>query len=186
LQGVLLGLASWATVRGSHDSALALGSESVILSDQADARVEELEQQMRKLRQAEFKLEKLITDARGDRSVAIAQQAGAQPYVSEVLELYPETWDKNIGQTRPIFVEFYAPWCPYCKRLEPIWKELSEDPVAKENNVQIARLNADTYTDFMARYDVSGYPTLILFQDGKPSKLYKGRVDFDSLKAFIV
>jgi hypothetical protein len=31
------------------------------------------------------------------------------------------------------------------QRLEPIWQQLSEDPVAKENNVQIARLNADMY-----------------------------------------
>eukprot|EP00959_Pyramimonas_sp_CCMP1952_P381605 7996064-Pyramimonas_sp.AAC.1 len=48
-----------------------------------------------------------------------------------------------------------------------------------------SRIGALGYTEFMPRYNVQGYPTLIMFQNGKPIKTYQGRVDFDSLKAYI-
>lgn len=58
---------------------------------------------------------------------------------------FQDNWEAAIGQPRRTFVEFYAPWCPYCKRLEPIWSQLATDLSANKSNVQIARLNADTY-----------------------------------------
>jgi protein disulfide-isomerase-like protein len=124
-------------------------------------------------------------DARANRAVAVAQRAGPQPVVPEVLELYPDTWEAAIGQPRRTFVEFYAPWCPYCKRLEPIWAQLATDLSKTNSDVQIARLNADTYVDFMPRYDVQGFPTLVLFENGRPISTYQGRADLEPLTKFV-
>ena len=124
-------------------------------------------------------------DARASRAVAVAQRAGLQPVVPEVLELYPDTWEAAIGQPRRTFVEFYAPWCPYCKRLEPIWAQLATDLSKTKSDVQIARLNADTYVDFMPRYDVQGFPTLVLFDNGRPVSTYQGRADLEPLTKFV-
>eukprot|EP00959_Pyramimonas_sp_CCMP1952_P356402 7463928-Pyramimonas_sp.AAC.2 len=119
--------------RKSGDSALALGGEMVSLED-ADKRygtitcdrkakrglssvaalVEELEAQMRRLRQAENALDAKISlfrcisvyplsdtepptqEALESRAVSAAQQAGSQPFVPEVLELYPCS-DKRVA-----------------------------------------------------------------------------------------
>jgi len=152
--------------------------------EEANNRLQILEAQMAQLYKEEELLEAQIESARAARAVAIAVKSGSKPLVPEVLELYPENWEEYIGQARPTFVEFYAPWCPYCKRLEPIWKDLAKDLAAKNSNVQIARLNADTYTEFMPRYDVRGFPTLVLFEAGRPSKVYNGRAELDALKKF--
>lgn len=152
---------------------------------EADNRMQVLEAQMGQLLQQEKALEFQIQDALGSRAVAKAEQAGNMPLVPEVLELYPDTWEESIGQSRATFVEFYAPWCPYCKRLDPIWKQLATDTSAKGSNVQIARINADTYTEFMGLYNISGFPTLVMFESGRPTRRYNGRPELDALTKFV-
>ncbi|KAK3276386.1 hypothetical protein CYMTET_15532 [Cymbomonas tetramitiformis] len=150
-----------------------------------EARIATLETELRKVRMQELAILQKITEARADRAAEAARIAGPLPVVPDVLELYPDTWDVAIGQQRAIFVEFYAPWCPYCKRLEPIWKELAEESSVNESGLQIARINADKYTEFMDRYDVEGYPTLILFKEGRPISTYRGRAELQALKTFV-
>lgn len=54
-------------------------------------------------------------------------------------------------------VEFYAPWCGHCKKLEPIYEELAEK-LAKEE-VAIVKMDA-TANDVPFPYEVRGYPSL--------------------------
>merc|ERR1712054_700286 len=42
---------------------------------------------------------------------------------------------------KDIFVNFYAPWCGHCKRLQPIWKDLAMRLKGNENTV-IAKIDA--------------------------------------------
>jgi thiol-disulfide isomerase/thioredoxin len=76
-----------------------------------------------------------------------------------------------------VFVEFYAPWCPYCKRLEPIWEELPEKLAAAGSKTRVARMNVDTYTDYAKAYAVTGFPTLMLFENGRPVGAKTGLID---------
>lgn len=81
---------------------------------------------------------------------------------------FQDNWEAAIGQPRRTFVEFYAPWCPYCKRLEPIWSQLATDLSANKSNVQIARLNADTYALCLVAPSSGCYlPPFELEQGGK-------------------
>ena len=87
-----------------------------------------------------------------------------------VVELTPDNFKSEVeapGSGR-VFVEFYAPWCPFCQRLEPIWNELPSKLAAAGVSTKIARMNVDTYTDYGAAYGVTGFPPLMLFQDGRP------------------
>jgi len=168
---------------GSPKTAFAVGGN--LSFQEAEDRIQQLERKLRGLYREEDIVKDQLSDMMVARAVAAAEQVGPRPIAPGVLELFPGTWDEAIGQNRQTFVEFYAPWCPYCKRLEPIWSDLAEEMKKSKSTVQIARLNADKYADFMPRYDVSGFPTLILFQRGRPTNLYKGGVDLDSLKNFI-
>lgn len=75
-------------------------------------------------------------------------------------ELNEENFEKNI-KTGLKLVEFYAPWCGFCQKQKPVISELSN------NNIWIGLVNADENPNLTNKYNISGFPTFILFKDGK-------------------
>jgi hypothetical protein len=67
--------------------------------------------------------------------------------------------------------------CPYCQRLEPTWNALPSKLAAAGVATKIARMNVDTYTAYGQAYGVTGFPTLMLFQDGRPVGQKTGLID---------
>jgi thioredoxin-like negative regulator of GroEL len=60
-----------------------------------------------------------------------------------------------------VLVEFWAPWCKPCAKLEPVLEELAA-------RVRIERVNADDDPDRAAQYDVLSLPTCVLLVGGEP------------------
>ena len=81
-------------------------------------------------------------------------------------------------------MEFYAPWCPFCQRLEPTWNELPNRLKEKGVDTKIARMNVDAYTDYGERFGVTGFPTLMLFRDGRPVGQKTGLTDMATLMKY--
>ena len=55
-------------------------------------------------------------------------------------------------------VEFYAPWCGFCNRQEPILEEMDK--------IWIGRVDTDDNRNIAQKYRVNSLPTFILFKDG--------------------
>lgn len=64
-----------------------------------------------------------------------------------------------------ILVDFYATWCPPCKKLAPVLDEL-----ASSRKYNIVSINVDENINAATKYSVDTIPTLIVFKDGKPVK----------------
>ncbi|TYH10066.1 hypothetical protein ES288_A07G148400v1 [Gossypium darwinii] len=87
--------------------------------------------------------------------------------------------------TKDVLVEFYAPWCGHCKSLTPIYEKLAT-AFKLEEDVVIANLDVDKYTDVAENYGVSGYPTLQFFPKGnKAGEDYHGERELDDFVSFI-
>ena len=42
-----------------------------------------------------------------------------------IINVNNENFDEYIGSSRPLLVEYHAPWCVYCRRIAPAVKELA-------------------------------------------------------------
>lgn len=66
---------------------------------------------------------------------------------------------------------FYAPWCGYCKKTEPIFNLVAQ--ALHSTNIRVGKLDATRYTSVTKALPIHGYPTIMFFK-GSQEYLYKG------------
>ncbi|KAK3829907.1 MAG: thioredoxin-like protein [Linnemannia elongata] len=85
------------------------------------------------------------------------------------------TYDEIVhDKEKDVLIEYYAPWCGFCQRLEPIYDEVGA--LYKGSNIVIAKLDA-TVNDLPASvpFAVSGYPTIKFKKAGQDNYIdYSG------------
>jgi protein disulfide-isomerase A6 len=74
--------------------------------------------------------------------------------------------DLVMGSEDLWLVEFYAPWCGHCQRLEPEWNDAA---ARLKGEVKVAKVDATTSPKVAQQFGVSGYPTIKMFPPGKKS-----------------
>jgi len=63
----------------------------------------------------------------------------------------------------PVLVDFYADWCPPCRRLTPLLEMLSEE---LDGQLKIVKLDVDN-SSLASQFGVMNIPTMILFKNGQ-------------------
>ncbi len=62
-----------------------------------------------------------------------------------------------------VLVDFWAPWCVWCRRVMPTLDKLAGDYA---DRVKFVKVNVDEHPDIAERYRVEGLPNVFLFRDG--------------------
>ncbi len=68
--------------------------------------------------------------------------------------------------SRPVAVDFWAPWCGPCKAVTKALEELA----GETDRIEFMKFDIDANPIVASRYDVLSIPMVILFDDGKPSE----------------
>lgn len=85
-----------------------------------------------------------------------------------VLNLNRDLFQKLvIEEKRTLLLDFWAPWCTYCRRLEPAYNQASAEAAAAESEVIFAKVNIDEEPELADQFGIEVIPTLVLFQDGQ-------------------
>ena len=65
---------------------------------------------------------------------------------------------------KPVLVDFWAPWCGYCRRIAASYDKLAEQ---YGDRVSIVKINIDENTLLANQEKVEVIPTLILYKNGQ-------------------
>jgi thioredoxin 1 len=100
-----------------------------------------------------------------------AIQVGSEEFESKVLQ-----------SDKPVFVDFWATWCPPCKRIAPFVEELAND---YKGRAVVAKIDIDQAGDVANRYGVTSIPTLMVFKNGDPVEAVVGALPKEQMARMI-
>ncbi|XP_016364110.1 thioredoxin-related transmembrane protein 1-like [Sinocyclocheilus rhinocerous] len=79
-------------------------------------------------------------------------------------------------------IEFFAPWCPACQQLQPVWNEFAE--WGEDLGVNIAKVDVTEQPGLSGRFIITALPTIYHCKDGV-FRRYQGARSKDDFLSFI-
>ena len=102
---------------------------------------------------------------------------------------YLYTRQMSNGQTggssdeKTVVVLYYAPWCPHCKDIMPMWDNLKKK-YASDGKVEVKKVDCEADPEQASKNDVKAFPTIILFKNGEKVQ-YEGDRNEEAVENFI-
>ena len=82
-----------------------------------------------------------------------------------ILNMNAHAYRKYISESaKPVLVEFSAPWCSYCRRLEPALELTAQQ---YEGEIIFGQINIDDEPALAEAEQIELVPTLLLYQNGQ-------------------
>ncbi|KAJ6880445.1 protein disulfide isomerase-like 2-3 [Populus alba x Populus x berolinensis] len=99
------------------------------------------------------------------------------------VELNSRNFDELVLKSKELWiVEFFAPWCGHCKKLAPEWKKAANNLQGK---VKLGHVDCDSEKSLMSRFNVQGFPTILVFGADKDTPLpYEGARTASAIESF--
>ena len=74
-------------------------------------------------------------------------------------KLYKEAMEGS----KPVLIEYWAPWCVYCRRITPAMRQLAE----RREDLLIGQVNIDDHPELAKLEQIEVIPTLVLYEKGE-------------------
>ncbi len=79
-----------------------------------------------------------------------------------------------IKSTPVVLVEFYATWCPHCRRMMPVIDQIKE---LLDGTVDIYQLDIDQNQQLADIEEINSTPTFIIYKNGRQAWRESGEMD---------
>lgn len=67
-----------------------------------------------------------------------------------------------INGTKPVLLDFWAPWCGPCRMVAPILEKIA----AEREDIVVGKVNVDEEMELAMEFGVASIPTLIVMKEG--------------------
>jgi len=100
------------------------------------------------------------------------ESAGSEHDDTNIVTLTKSNFREEVlASSQPVLVDFWAVWCGPCKILAPTISELATE---YKGRVKFGKVDVDRQTTLVENYNVEGFPTVLLFKDGKVADRFLG------------
>lgn len=114
------------------------------------------------------------------QNLPVVVDPDAKPDTENKMEY--EELARFIESGKPVFIDFYAPWCGPCRQMMPMMDELK---IKYHGQINIVKVNVDASKKLVKAMEVRGVPYLALYNNGKAVYTKSGLTTRDELeKAF--
>jgi thioredoxin 1 len=105
-------------------------------------------------------------------------------FLNESLHVFTaENWEAEVlAAEGVVLVDFWADWCPPCRKLSPLVDELAQEYAGR---VKVGKLDVDGSPDVASRYGITSIPSLLVFRDGQLVAQRVGAAPREELRAWI-
>lgn len=101
---------------------------------------------------------------------------------SERSTFTPDSLNQLISQNKRVLIDFGAAWCPPCRKMEPILKQLETD---SSLHFKLIKVDGGKDQELVNAYQVTSLPVFIVIQNGKPIWRRDGIASLAELKEIL-
>ena len=73
-------------------------------------------------------------------------------------------FEQSMHEEKPVLVDYWAPWCVYCRRIAPAYEKIAEE---YGDQLVIGKVNIDEESQLAEAEMIEVIPTLVLYRGGK-------------------
>lgn len=88
------------------------------------------------------------------------------------------TYNELISENEVVLVEFFASWCPHCRRMMPIVEQIKE---LLDGRVPVYQFDIDENREIAGEAGVESVPTFIIYREGEAVWKHSGEIDGEVL-----
>jgi len=87
-------------------------------------------------------------------------------------------YSEIINSDPVVLVEFFASWCPHCRKMKPVVEHIKE---LLDGRVPVCQIDIDENEADAGMAGVDSVPTFIIYKDANPVWRHIGEIDGDML-----
>ena len=73
-------------------------------------------------------------------------------------------FEQLVNSDKPVLVDFWAPWCGYCRRIAPVYDKIAQQYA---DVLEVVKINIDDEEALADSYGIEIIPSLVLIKNGK-------------------